>query len=300
VTSFIAGRVPPPSRQTRLDFRHGSGFRFDHDDYTSEELARDPYYQEFLRPIGFFWHAAVALNAENGENIALSLKRPLKAGPYLSTDASILNNILPELQAAVRIARGVMSAEGAGVARLLQRRGAPVFELDSWGRVLRMHLFEEKRTLPVRVLRGRLVASDRLAQPALDRAIARAVTTPQAPAIVRLPDAHNQNQYLQIVSVGGAARDIFRATAAVAVVIERNAAMKSSPVDHQVLRDAFSLTDREADVALMLGNGLSPAGIAAALHIQLETARDHLKSIFEKTETNRQAELAALLGRLRA
>ena len=76
--------------------------------------------------------------------------------------------------------------------------------------------------------------------------------------------------------------------------------MKSSPVDHQVLRDAFSLTDREADVALMLGNGLSPAEIAAALHIQLETARDHLKSIFEKTETNRQAELAALLGRLRA
>jgi len=297
VKNFIAGDIPPPSRQTRLDFRHGDGFRFDYDDYTEEDLARDPYYQEFLRPIGFFWHAAVALDAEDGENVALSLKRPLKTGPYQPEDARLLNTIVPELRAAVRIARHVLSAEGAGAARLLQRRGSAVFELDFWGRVLRTHLFADSPQAPLHVVRGRLVAADRLVQPALEQAIARAVTPPGSPGTVALSDANGERRYLQTVSVTGAARDIFRATAAVAVLIDRQRP-KQGGVDYLAIRDAFSLTDRETDVALMLANGLSPAEIARQLRIQVDTARDHLKSIFEKTETNRQAELVALLSRL--
>ncbi|MEJ0077794.1 MAG: helix-turn-helix transcriptional regulator [Alphaproteobacteria bacterium] len=297
VKNFIAGQIPLPSRQTRLDFRHRDGFRFDYDDYSEDDLARDPYYQEFLRPIGFFWHAAVALDAEDGENIAISLKRPLKAGPYQPADARLLNTIVPEMRAAVRIARHVLSAEGTGVARLLRRRGLPVFELDFWGRVLRTHLFTDSSGAPVRVSRERLVATDRLVQPALEQAVARGVTPPGSPGVVALSDANGERRYLQIVPVAGPARDIFRATAAVAVLIPHQPG-KRNAADYLAIRDAFSLTDRETDVALMLANGLSPIDIAKQLRIQVDTARDHLKSIFEKTETNRQAELVALLSRL--
>lgn len=297
VTDFLAGRVPPPSRQVRATPHLAKGFRFDLDDYTEEELARDPYYQEFLRPIGFFWHAAVELSAAPGEEVVLSLKRPLKAGHFERRDADILNQTLSELRAAVRIARRVMDAEGQGIARLLQRRGAPVFELDSFGRVLRTHVFSEEAGPPLCVVRGRLLASDRLAQPALDRAIARAIAPSGSPGLVPLPDADGQHDFLQIVPVGGRARDVFLSTAAVAVLIGRKPRQRTA-IDHSIVRDALSLTDREADVALLLGEGLSPIDIAQRLHIRVDTARDHLKSIFEKTGTSRQAEFVAQLGRL--
>jgi len=47
-----------------------------------------------------------------------------------------------------RIAREVMDAEGRGMARLLQRRGAPLFELDCFGGVLRAHVFTDDGRCP--------------------------------------------------------------------------------------------------------------------------------------------------------
>jgi len=303
VDAYVAGRVPSNSRQVRasrssVDGYREKEFRLDHDDYTDAEMARDPYYQEFLRPNGFFWHANVRLDGTPDEEVALSFKRGLKSGPYAREDALVLNAELPRLRGAVRIARSVLDAEGAGVARLLQRRGAPVFELDAFSRVTRTHVFDEDAASPVRVVRGRLVARDRLAQPALDGAIARAVAPSGSAAVVPLPDAEGDRRFLQVVPVGGRARDVFRATAAVAVLIDRKPRQQAI-FDHDAICDGFMLTDREADVALLLGSGLSPADIAKHLHIQVDTARDHLKSIFEKTDTNRQAELVALLARLR-
>jgi DNA-binding CsgD family transcriptional regulator len=298
VASYMAGRVPPPSRQFRALHAGAKSFRFDQDDYTDDQLARDPYYQEFLRPIGFFWHAAVMLHHDERDSIGLSLKRPLRLGPYDRRDAIILDAVLPELRAAVRIARRVMDAEGEGMARLLQRRGAPVFELDPFGRVLRTHVFDEDAKSVVRVLRGRLVASDRLAQGPLDAAIAQAVASPGSPAMVSLPDADGGRDFMQIVPVGGRARDVFLSTAAVAVLIASKPRRRAA-FDHTLIRDVLSLTDREADVALLLSEGLSPAEIAKHLRIQVDTVRDHLKSVFDKTGTRRQAEFVALLGSLR-
>jgi len=299
VIQFLAGRVPPTSRQIRACQDPAKGFRFDHDDYSDDDLSRDPYYQEFLRPIGYFWHAAVRLDADPGNGIALSLKRPLKAGPYERQDAIPLNSVLPDLRAAARIARRIVQAEAGGAAKLLHSRGDPVFELDASGKVLRTHVFRDDPTRPVRILRRRLIANDRLAQPTLDRAIAIATTSPGAPAIVSLADAAGTRYFLQIVPVGGRACDVFLAATAVAVLI--NVAQRGIPLnlERDTLRTAFALTDREVEVAIALAGGLSVADIAKRLRIQVGTTRDYLKSVFEKTGTCRQAELVALLGSIK-
>ena len=57
VKLFVAGRTPPNSRYSRVRYDTGLRFHVDHDDYTDDELARDPFYQEFLRALGYFWHA---------------------------------------------------------------------------------------------------------------------------------------------------------------------------------------------------------------------------------------------------
>src|SRR5205085_1148867 len=110
------------------------------------------------------------------------------------------------------------------------------------------------------------------------------------------PDGAGKRHFLQIVPVGRRARDVFLAAAAVAVFIrDRQPRLLAT---YMATRDAFGLTDREAEVVALLGEGLTPAEIARRLRIRVDTVRDHLKRAFEKTGTNRQAELVALLARI--
>jgi DNA-binding CsgD family transcriptional regulator len=60
----------------------------------------------------------------------------------------------------------------------------------------------------------------------------------------------------------------------------------------------FGLTPAEARLAARLGTGETLEEASDALQISLGTARNQLKAIFSKTETNRQAELVALLWRV--
>lgn len=60
-------------------------------------------------------------------------------------------------------------------------------------------------------------------------------------------------------------------------------------------RALFGLTDRETQVADLLLGGHSPESLAAVLDISRNTARVHLRSLFRKTDTNRQSELVRIL-----
>lgn len=66
------------------------------------------------------------------------------------------------------------------------------------------------------------------------------------------------------------------------------------------LRQTFGLTTREAELLHYLAQGVELEGAASAMKISVATARTHLKGVFRKTGTHRQAELLALLGNLRA
>ena len=74
----------------RVNHDFDVGFRVDHDDYSAEELARDAFYQEFLRPIGLFWHANARLEYEPGEELAISFKRDFRREAYTRDDAVAL------------------------------------------------------------------------------------------------------------------------------------------------------------------------------------------------------------------
>jgi DNA-binding CsgD family transcriptional regulator len=70
-------------------------------------------------------------------------------------------------------------------------------------------------------------------------------------------------------------------------------------LDVGAVAQAFALTDREAAVTCLIAEGATLADVARHLGMQIGTVRVHLRSVFAKTGTNRQAELVALLGRLR-
>ena len=65
------------------------------------------------------------------------------------------------------------------------------------------------------------------------------------------------------------------------------------------LRRVLGLTATEAEVALAVACGSTASAIASDRAVSLETIRSHLKTIFAKTGTRRQATLVALVLQLR-
>ena len=155
----------------------------------------------------------------------------------------------------------------------------------------------EPTASPLAVVGRRLVASDLGAQTRVERAVALAIGQPARIGWARLtgrrppvsPAGHAAPR-------PGARRVLGRDRRCRPDRGERPVA--ANWLDPATLADAYALTDREANVASLLAEGLPPAEIAARLGIEIATARVHLRSIFEKTGTRRQAELATLLARL--
>src|SRR6185295_7291465 len=83
VGSYINPDRPADPRPARVNPTIGEGFRVDQDDFSPEELARDPYYQDFLRSLGYGWHACALLGGlPDSETLHLTLRRTLRQGAF--------------------------------------------------------------------------------------------------------------------------------------------------------------------------------------------------------------------------
>lgn len=116
-------------------------------------------------------------------------------------------------------------------------------------------------------------------------------------AVNRYAELERQAVVIRRLSVAGSsdgAQDTSQAVAAL-FVTQRNHGRDVSP---DVLKILFGLTSSEAALTshLIEGTGLKPAAEKSSMGIN--TARTHLKKIFAKTQTKRQAELVRLISDL--
>jgi DNA-binding CsgD family transcriptional regulator len=299
VEVFAAGRAPPNSRYSRVRIGLKDGFRIDQDDYRQDELARDPYYQEFLRPAGLFWHANAVLDDRQGEQVELSFKRGSAQQPYVRAEARALDRVLGDLRAASRLARQLHDTETRGVVQMLKGRGPLIFVLDRWGRVMETHAGRDTMDVPLDVIGRHLATTDRMCQPAVDRALATALAAddPQI-ALAAISGDDDRRFLLQVHPLRGRARDLFLAASAVAVVIERDRRPGYLRASSHALVPLFGLTEREADVVCLRAEGMELPAIAAHLGISPDTIRTYLKHAYDKVGVTRQAELVALVNRI--
>jgi DNA-binding CsgD family transcriptional regulator/PAS domain-containing protein len=79
-----------------------------------------------------------------------------------------------------------------------------------------------------------------------------------------------------------------------AMVVLINPAREPEP-SAALLQQLFQLTRTEADVALRVSRGAEPKAIAHELAVSIPTVRTHLRRVFEKTGTHRQADLVRLI-----
>lgn len=79
------------------------------------------------------------------------------------------------------------------------------------------------------------------------------------------------------------------------VIVFLSTPNSQAPLSAEALSAMFGLTPTEACVARHLASGLRPDQIASALGVAATTIAFHLRNVFAKTETHRQADLVALL-----
>jgi DNA-binding CsgD family transcriptional regulator len=116
--------------------------------------------------------------------------------------------------------------------------------------------------------------------------------TPEADAWVTISREDKRALVLHAVPIE-ASGDVQAST--VLILVDLNTSPQPQP---EILETLFGLTSAEAKLAVRITRGDTPADIALENGVSLATVRSQLAAVFAKTQTSRQAELAALLARV--
>jgi DNA-binding CsgD family transcriptional regulator len=276
------------------------GVTVDLDFATEEEIARSDYYNDFLGRHGLRWFAGLAASA-GGEPCSdvwvISIQRSIAQGPFVPAEQERLARLRGSFGTAVTMARELSLARARGLAEAFEILGSAAVVLDWRGDVILANA-TARRTLTgeLRIAKRRLTAGDsetcRSIAGLVDR-VTSPLLTPAPRPPVAVPRPGRRPLIVYAVPVVGETRDIFTHARALLVVLDPDA--RPMPPE-EALRAAFGLTSAEARLAARLGTGESLDDAAEALAIAKETARYHLKQVFDKTGA--QSELVALLARL--
>ena len=114
VRQYMAGETPPDSRAKRVRLSIRDGFMGDFASFAPEELLRDAYYQDFLKPHGLGWHAAAVIAEDGVGQTILSLKREVAGQHFSDVEIAALNRTLASLRAAASFARALANTELRG------------------------------------------------------------------------------------------------------------------------------------------------------------------------------------------
>jgi DNA-binding CsgD family transcriptional regulator len=279
----------------------GQSVVIDQDILSPDEMRKDAFYNECTVPHGLQWWAVIGFWAGTA-HWGLAFQRTIKQGPFEPKDRRVLVQISRRLSEAASLSKAVSRSVLAGTTNALNLVRQPAVIVDRLGFVLDTNaaaegLFDSE----IRVHNRRLCISHKHARAELERfvdAIRVAADTeplPAGPIVVRRQA--KPPILIRILPIEAAARSPFLGARALLMLVD----LGERRVPHSgLLAKVFGLTVAEAKLASLIGAGESIERAAECLRISPLTARGQLKAVFSKTDTHRQAELAALLSRLQS
>lgn len=261
------------------------------------------FYEDVLRPQDVAHNAMSALAKKKDFTAAFNICRSLRQGPFGDDERRLLERLVPHLRRSLLLGfrleayRNLQRAEY----QVLDQLAAGVILLDRKRRIVyanaaaRLHDAEGG----VLRLRGKAVATHsgahtqrlgELVQGALQGAPTGTMSLPRPVG----------GHLLTILVSSVRSRDIERFAdvsmpdAAVLLFIIDPANRASVPIAR--VMDAYGLTQAEARVALAAATGMTIPEAAIQLSLSPNTIKTHLRKVFAKTGTSRQAELASVMA----
>jgi DNA-binding CsgD family transcriptional regulator len=264
-------------------------------------LRKTAFYDEVLRPQDVAHNGMIALAAKEDFRAAFNICRSARQGPFGMDERELLDRLVPHLR------RSLMLGFKLGGYQALQRGAFDALERLSDGAMLldrRAHLLfanAAARALETSgVLRMRQLVTT-YSQPHSQRLaeLIRSALEGSAGGSMSMPGV-TAGQHLTILVFPVRSKDVGRFSdlnmkdAAVSVFIIDPASRSSIPLAR--IMDAFDLTQAEARVAVASSSGKTIPETARLLALSPNTIKTHLRRVFAKTATGRQAELVRLMA----
>ena len=279
--------------------RAGWASVLEHDLSTEDERRTSPFYPETARPEKREWMAGSFFSVE-GRNWCLPVFRG--GDPFMPEDARRLATVGPYLAKIVSLARKFAAFDIASKLSTLERVNCAAVVIDCAGRVTQMNLPAQSLLgANFNLVRGRPTVHDPASNRRLQQLVSfalhakRGSAQPYAPIVVDRDEA--PWLLVEAMPVTAFGSDLFSSGRVILLLTDLTAPLRPEATQ---LCAAFGLTVAEAKLAAKLASGVGIDGAAASLGVSRETARTQLKAVFAKTKTRRQAELAALVSRLRS
>ncbi|MDX8466325.1 hypothetical protein RFM26_11595 [Mesorhizobium sp. VK23B] len=291
---------PHPEREPRLQ-KPAPCFTVEDEISTPEERRLLPYYQEIARPGHRELWAAVVFPVKRRKWV-LSMYRDATSGrPFEMSEADHFLRVAPDLTRIVSLAEKIWEVSLDPALAVLDQFNCAAALLDCRGCLTRCN--EHADALfgaGLAIRHGHIHATDRESDSRLQRMIGTAVLSARDEAFQTDPAAITRNGSFwllaEIVPMTSFVRDLFNGGDFLLCFTDL---VSEKVPSERLLGQAFQLTAAEARLASSLANGDGIEAARARLAIGRETARSQLKAILAKTGTHRQAELTALLARLR-
>lgn len=270
-----------------------------------EDYCRSRFYQEWARPQGWIDIAIAVLEKSAAGCSCLSVVRYESSGMVDGEMRRRIALITPHLRRAMLINRAIefKRAETETLTDVLDALTVGLLLIDSNSRIVHANAAAEAILSAGDFLRssgGRLVAGDAQADHALRETAAVAVDGDDAVGVkgIAVPlIARQGDRYVAHVLplTSGARRDTGAAYAAAAAVFVRKATLEY-PSPPEIIGKTYNLTPAELRVLVGIVEVGGVPEVAAELGVADTTVKTHLRRLFEKTGTSRQADLVKLVA----
>jgi DNA-binding CsgD family transcriptional regulator len=274
--------------------------------YSDAAWERLDIYHDVYRPIEGYASLGVPLLKTQHYFVPLGMVRRKSRGAYEARELKLLDRAIPHLQRTMQILLRLSALEARQAAgeALWDLLPFGAFILDEAGRILWANHAGERIVAAndgLAIRAGVLLATVANENAALSRLIGEATLTATGQGLssggaLSLPRPSLRRPLAVLVAPFRVAHTtmLSRQPAVVVLVSDPEAKPRTTP---ELLAQLYGLTGREAALVTLLLDGLDLRDAAEQLALSMNTVRTHLREVFHKTGTRRQAELVALVLR---
>jgi DNA-binding CsgD family transcriptional regulator len=269
------------------------------DELVAEDSYRNSvFYNEFFRHFGDDTGKFVGFGAAIGDRLlTLGAHRPFRAKPFEEADRQRMQELVPHLRRiyAARFALDAATLQAGIADGIANAFAVPAIVVNRQGRLI--HANQKGFELVnggdgIWLAPGGVLVADRHnTTRALRKLIADACAgTPTNGGAMRIerPSGKQALRFSVLPCPGQAGH----------AVVLCDDPDRATHLPSAILESLFGLTHAEAEVAILLGEGMTPTMIAEAREVSTATVRVQVQQCLRKTETSRQGELIRLINRL--
>jgi DNA-binding CsgD family transcriptional regulator len=270
-----------------------------------EELINGRFYKEVISKENQDDYIGMLAVKDASRIVPLTLATTFETGSFTPHGIEVMRMLSPHLckSAKISYALDLKTVQAQNLESTMDNLSSGVYLVHSDGRLAFMNKAAERqatRGAGLRIVNNRITPNNTHAARELLNAMAVANETAIGPVSIALPD-ESGGMLATIMRLDKGERKNLAGSAnpAIFAIFVQNPEV-TPPIPGEAFAKLYGLTPAELRITFAMAPGLGPQGAADILGLSIATVKTHLQHIFEKTRTNKQADLMQLLMRISA